>query len=138
MAEGGKDQAILVSVRRFFRPDDVGERGDRNPNALDGDGLRVALQIRVAARAEFVYGDVYARPGLSDRDREFGAVVALVALGRSSQLPQHIRAALKAGVTPEELREIILQTATVAGFPVAMNACSTLKSIVAECDRNVQ
>lgn len=85
---------------------------------------------------QFVYGDVYTRPGLSDRDREFGAVVALVALGRSSQLPQHLRAALKAGVTPDELREIILQTATVAGFPVAMNAFSTLRSIVAEGERD--
>ncbi|MEA2556135.1 MAG: 4-carboxymuconolactone decarboxylase, partial [Actinomycetota bacterium] len=35
---------------------------------------------------EFVYGDLYMRPVLSDRDRELGAVVALVALGRSSQL----------------------------------------------------
>ncbi len=87
---------------------------------------------------EFVYGDVYTRPGLSDRDREFGAVVALVALGRSSQLPQHLRAALKAGITPDELREVILQTATVAGFPVAMNAFSTLKSIVAERERDAR
>jgi 4-carboxymuconolactone decarboxylase len=64
---------------------------------------------------EFVYGDLYTRPALSDRDRELGAVVALVALGRSSQLPQHLRASLRAGLTPDELREAILQTATIAG-----------------------
>jgi 4-carboxymuconolactone decarboxylase len=87
---------------------------------------------------EFVYGDLYTRPVLSDRDRELGAVVALVALGRSSQLPQHLRAALKTGLTPDELREIILQTATVAGFPVAMNATSTLKSVLAERDREAR
>jgi 4-carboxymuconolactone decarboxylase len=81
---------------------------------------------------EFVYGDVYERPALSIRDRELAAVVALVALGRSSQIPQHLRAALKAGVTPDELKEAILQTATVAGFPVAMNAMSTLKNVLAE------
>lgn len=81
---------------------------------------------------EFIYGDLYTRATLSDRDRELAAVVALVALGRSSQLPQHLRAALKAGLTPDELREVILQTATVAGFPVAMNATSTLKTILAE------
>ena len=83
----------------------------------------------------FIYGDLYARATLSDRDRELAAVVALVALGRSSQLPQHLRAALKAGLTPVELGEVILQTATVAGFPVAMNATSTLKSILAERER---
>jgi 4-carboxymuconolactone decarboxylase len=81
---------------------------------------------------EFVYGDIYSRPGLSVRDREIAAVATLVALGRSSQLPQHLRASLKAGLTPDELREVILQTATIAGFPPAMNAMSTLKTIVAE------
>lgn len=87
---------------------------------------------------EFVYGDLYTRPVLSDRDREFGAVVTLVALGRSSQLPQHLRAALKAGVTEDQLREVILQTAMLAGFPVAMNATSTLKSVLAERDRDAR
>jgi 4-carboxymuconolactone decarboxylase len=83
---------------------------------------------------EVVYGDVYTRPALSDRDRELAAVAALVALGRSSQLPQHLRAALKAGVSPDELREVVLQTAVVAGFPTAMNAMSTLKNILAARD----
>jgi len=84
---------------------------------------------------EFIYGDVYERPALSIRDRELAAVVALDALGRSSQIPQHLRASLKAGLSPDELREAILQTATIAGFPVAMNAMSTLKSVLAEADR---
>jgi len=83
---------------------------------------------------ETVYGEVYSRPGLSTRDRELAAVAALVALGRSSQIPQHLRASLKAGLTPDELREVILQTATIAGFPPAMNAMSTLKTIVADED----
>ena len=81
---------------------------------------------------EFVYGDVYLRPGLSLRDRELAAVATLVALGRSSQIPQHLRAALKAGVTADELREVILQTAAITGFPTAMNATSTLKTILTE------
>jgi alkylhydroperoxidase/carboxymuconolactone decarboxylase family protein YurZ len=42
---------------------------------------------------------------------------------------------LKAGVTPDELREVILQTGTIAGFPPAMNAMSTLRSILAEQGR---
>jgi 4-carboxymuconolactone decarboxylase len=88
------------------------------------------------AIVEFAYGDVYTRPGLSLRDREIAAVAALVATGRSSQIPQHLRASLKAGLTGEELREIILQTATIAGFPPAMNAMSTLKSVVADAERS--
>ena len=84
----------------------------------------------------FVYGDLYTQPALTDRDRELGAVVALTSLARSSQLPQHLRAALKAGLTPDELCEAIMLTATIAGFPPAMNAMSTLKSVLAERERD--
>lgn len=83
---------------------------------------------------EFVYGELYTRPALTDRDRELGAVVALVATGRSSQIPQHLRAALKAGLTPDQLREAIMLTASIAGFPPAMNAMSTLRTVLAEQD----
>jgi 4-carboxymuconolactone decarboxylase len=84
------------------------------------------------AIVEFAYGDVYTREALGLRDREIAAVAALVATGRSSQLPQHLRASLKAGLTAEELAEVILQTATIAGFPPAMNAMATLRSVMAE------
>ena len=83
----------------------------------------------------FVYGDLYMSPALTDRDRELGAIVALTALGRSSQLPQHLRAALATGLSEDELREAIMLTATIAGFPVAMNATATLKSVLAERHR---
>ncbi len=55
-----------------------------------------------------------------------------MALGRSSQLPVHLRSSLKAGLTADELREVIIQTATLAGFPPAMNAMSTLKTVLSE------
>jgi len=86
----------------------------------------------------FVYGDLYTQPALTDRDRELGAVVALTALGRSSQLPQHLRAALNAGLSPDELREAIMLTASIAGFPPAMNATATLRTILAERDGGVE
>ena len=81
---------------------------------------------------EAAYGDVYSRPGLSLRDRQIATVAVLVALGRSSQLPVHLRSSLKAGLSPDELQEIVLQTAVLAGFPHAMSAWSTLKTILTE------
>ncbi len=111
------------------------ERGrERFLEVHDEKALAAVEGLGVLGRAivEFAYGDVYTRPGLALRDREIAAVAALVATGRSSQIPQHLRASLKAGLTPEELREIILQTATIAGFPPAMNAMSTLKSVLKE------
>ena len=115
--------------------DDRYERGRaRFLEIHDEKALRAVEGLGDVGRSilEFVYGDIYLRPGLSLRDRELAAVATLVALGRSSQIPQHLRAALKAGVMPDELREVILQTAAIAGFPPAMNAISTLKTILGE------
>ena len=115
--------------------DDRYERGRaRFLEIHDEKALRAVEGLGDVGRSilEFVYGDIYLRTGLSLRDRELAAVATLVALGRSSQIPQHLRAALKAGVTPDELREVILQTAAIAGFPPAMNAISTLKTILGE------
>jgi 4-carboxymuconolactone decarboxylase len=100
--------------------------GERSLETVEGLGELGRFVIETA------YGDVYSRPGLSLRDRQIASVAVLVALGRSSQLPVHLRSSLKAGLSADELREIILQTAVLAGFPQAMNAWSTLKTIVAE------
>jgi 4-carboxymuconolactone decarboxylase len=100
--------------------------GEKSLRTIEGLGDLGRLILEVA------YGDVYSRPGLSLRERQIATVAILVALGRSSQLPVHLRASLKAGITEDELREIIIQTAVLAGFPPAMNAMSTLKTIAAE------
>jgi hypothetical protein len=58
---------------------------------------------------EFVCGDIYLRPGLSLRDRELAAVATLVAFGRSSQIPQHLRAALKAVSRPTNCGNAVIR-----------------------------
>ncbi|HSL15556.1 MAG TPA: carboxymuconolactone decarboxylase family protein [Actinomycetota bacterium] len=100
--------------------------GERSLAAVEGLGDLGRMIV------EFAYGDVYSRPGLSLRDRQIATVAVLIALGRSSQLPVHLRSSLRAGLSADELREIVLQVATLAGFPVAMNAMSTLRTVVAE------
>jgi 4-carboxymuconolactone decarboxylase len=103
--------------------------GERSLRAIEGLGDLGRLIV------EFAYGEVYSRPALTLRERQIATVAVLTALGRSSQLPVHLRSSLQAGLTPEELREIIIQVATLAGFPPAMNAMSTLKTIEAETTR---
>lgn len=98
--------------------------GRRSLETIESLGDLGRMIVKVA------YGEVYSRPGLTLRERQIASVAALVATGRSSQLPVHLRSSLKAGLTPEELQEVILQTATIAGFPPAMNAWSTLKTVV--------
>jgi 4-carboxymuconolactone decarboxylase len=100
--------------------------GDRSLATVESLGDLGRLIVEVA------YGEVYSRPGLTLRDRQIASVAALVATGRSSQLPVHLRSSLKAGLTADELREVIIQTATIAGFPPAMNAMSTLNTIASD------
>jgi 4-carboxymuconolactone decarboxylase len=97
--------------------------GDRSLATIEGLGDLGRLIVETA------YGDVYSRPGLSLRERQIASVAALVATGRSSQLPVHLRSSLKAGLSVDELREVIIQIAVIAGFPPAMNAMSTLNTI---------
>jgi 4-carboxymuconolactone decarboxylase len=110
------------------------ERGrERFLEVHDERALRAVEGLGELGRhiVSFIYGEIYVDPTLSTRDREIAAVAALVATGRSSQLPAHLRAALKAGVTQDELRAVIVQTGSIAGFPPAMNAMSTLRTILA-------
>jgi 4-carboxymuconolactone decarboxylase len=102
--------------------------GDRSLATIESLGELGRLIVEVA------YGDVYSRPELNLRERQIASVAALVATGRSSQLPVHLRSALKAGLSIEEVQEVIIQTATIAGFPPAMNAWSTLKTIASGRD----
>jgi 4-carboxymuconolactone decarboxylase len=111
------------------------ERGRRRMLEIHGErSVRTIEGLGDLGRyiVEFAYGDVYSRPGLTLRERQIATVAVLVALGRSSQLPVHIRSSMRAGLTADELREVIIQVATLAGFPQAMNAMSTLKTIEAE------
>lgn len=126
--DAGRERGGWMSDERY-------ERGrERFLEVHDEKALNAVVNLGELGRliVETVYGDVFTRPGLSTRDRELAAVAALVALGRSAQIPQHLRASLKAGLTPDELAEVIMQTATIAGFPPAMNAMATLKTIVGE------
>lgn len=85
---------------------------------------------------EFAYGDIYRRSGLSLRERELATVGVLTAMGgREPQLRFHLGAALKVGLTAEELEEVIIQTVPYAGFPTAINALNLLKQVVAEAPR---
>jgi 4-carboxymuconolactone decarboxylase len=74
-------------------------------------------------------GDVWARPGLSRRDRSLATVSALVAMNRPDQLRSHLALALQNGVTQEELVETITQMAFYAGWPNAITAVGVARDV---------
>ncbi|MDM0040845.1 carboxymuconolactone decarboxylase family protein [Variovorax sp. J22G21] len=76
-----------------------------------------------------LFGDVWARPGLSPRDRSLVTVTALIAMNRPDQLRPHLIRARDNGVTQEELIETITHLAFYAGWPSAVTAISVAKEV---------
>jgi len=79
---------------------------------------------------DVLFGDIWARPGLSPRDRSLITVTALVALYRTEQLGSHLRRALANGLSKDELIEAITHITFYAGWPNGMTAISQLKNII--------
>jgi 4-carboxymuconolactone decarboxylase len=80
----------------------------------------------------YAWGDVWGRPGLDRRTRSCITVALLCALRSPEELTVHIRGALRNGVTPDELREVLLHTAVYAGVPAANTAFALAQRILAE------
>jgi 3-oxoadipate enol-lactonase/4-carboxymuconolactone decarboxylase len=80
----------------------------------------------------YAWGEIWARPGLDRRTRSCMTLVALVALGRHEELAMHVRAALRNGLTPDEIKEVLLHTAIYCGVPAANSAFATAAPILAE------
>jgi 4-carboxymuconolactone decarboxylase len=78
-----------------------------------------------------LFGDVWARPGLSRRDRSLATVSALVAMNRPDQLRSHLALARENGLTPEELVEMITHLAFYAGWPSAVTAAGVAREVFA-------
>ena len=76
-----------------------------------------------------LFGDVWERPGLSQRDRSLITIAALVALYRGDQLRGHLQRALANGLTKEEIVEAITHLAFYSGWPTAMTAMSIAREV---------
>jgi 4-carboxymuconolactone decarboxylase len=80
----------------------------------------------------YAWGEIWARPGLDRRTRSMLTLTALVALGREEELELHVRAALRVGLTPDEIKEVLLQTAIYCGVPAANGAFGVAQRVLDE------
>ena len=71
---------------------------------------------------EYAWGSVWTRPGLDRRSRSMITLTALIALGHDDELAMHVRAARTNGLTVDEIKEVILQSAIYCGVPAANSA----------------
>ncbi|WP_084963577.1 3-oxoadipate enol-lactonase [Thermoactinospora rubra] len=85
----------------------------------------------------YAWGEIWTRPGLDRRTRSCVTLTALVARGHLEELAMHVRAALRGGLTPEEIGEVLLQTAIYCGVPAA-NAAFAVAQRVLDEERRAQ
>ena len=81
---------------------------------------------------KYAWGEIWSRPGLDRKTRSCITLAALVALGRDHELPLHVRAALRNGLTPDEIKEVLLHTAVYAGVPAANSAFAIAQQVLEE------
>ena len=80
----------------------------------------------------YAWGEVWERPGLTRRERSLITLAMLVALNREPEFRMHIRAALKNGVTVEEIRELLIHSGIYCGLPAANSAIHAAEEVITE------
>jgi 4-carboxymuconolactone decarboxylase len=121
---------------------DLYEAGLATRRAVIGDAY---VDASLAAATEFTtdmqelvtqycWGDVWNRPGLARRDRSLINLAMLTALNRPHEFKVHVRGALTNGVTRDEIKEVLLQTAVYCGAPAALESFRLAAEVFAALD----
>ena len=84
---------------------------------------------------EYCWGAVWDRPGLPRKTRSLLNIAMLTALNREDEFKLHVRAAFRNGVTRDEIREVLLQTAIYCGVPAANSAFKQAREVFAAMDK---
>ncbi|MEU7886606.1 4-carboxymuconolactone decarboxylase [Microbispora bryophytorum] len=117
-----------------------GEDGMRVRREVLGDAHVDRAQARITEfTADFqdlitryAWGEIWTRPGLDRRTRSCITLTALVARGQLEELGMHVRAARRNGLTIDEIKEVLLQTAIYCGVPAANAAFSVAQRVLEE------
>ncbi|WP_254811399.1 bifunctional 3-oxoadipate enol-lactonase/4-carboxymuconolactone decarboxylase PcaDC [Streptomyces cavourensis] len=121
-------------------PDSRRERGTKMRREVLGDAHVDAVTAATDAFTEdfqelvtrYEWGEAWSRDGLDRRIRSCVTLTALVASGHLEGLAAHTRAALRNGLTPAEIKEVLLQTAVYCGIPAAGAAFTVAQSVIQE------
>lgn len=80
----------------------------------------------------YAWGEIWTRPGLDRRTRSAITLTALTALGHQHELAMHLRAARRNGLTDDEIKEVLLQSAIYCGVPAANRAFAIAQEVLGE------
>jgi 4-carboxymuconolactone decarboxylase len=82
----------------------------------------------------YAWGEIWSRPGLPRHTRSLLTLALMVALNRGDEFKMHVRAAFNNGVTRDEIKEVLLQSAIYAGVPAANSAFHLAQDVFDEID----
>jgi 4-carboxymuconolactone decarboxylase len=82
--------------------------------------------------ARYAWGEIWSRPGLDRKTRSCITLTALTALNHHEELALHVRAALRNGLTRDEIKEVLLQAAIYCGVPAANRAFAVAQAVLDE------
>ena len=89
-----------------------------------------AFEDMIDITTGYLFGELWARPGVPLRDRSLVTVSVLCATGKEPQLRGHLEGALNLGHTPDSLKEVMIHIAHYAGWPTGMNGLRVLQEVV--------
>ena len=84
----------------------------------------------------YAWGDIWSRPGLTRAERSLVTLTVLAALQHEGELAMHTKAALRNGLTPEQIQEVLLQVAIYAGVPTGNRAFAVAQRALDEADQD--
>jgi 4-carboxymuconolactone decarboxylase len=113
-----------MQVRREVLGDEHVDQASENTTPFTADFQELITR--------YAWGEIWSRPGLDRRTRSCMTLALLVALGREHELPMHVRAALRNGLTVDEIKEVLLHTAVYAGVPAANSAFAIAQRVLDE------
>ncbi|MEU9040564.1 MULTISPECIES: 3-oxoadipate enol-lactonase [unclassified Kitasatospora] len=137
-------QAVLTALLGHFSTPGDDQSRHRAGTAVRRQVLGDAHVDRATARTtdftagfqdfitRYAWGEIWTRPGLDRRTRSCVTLTALTARGHLEELALHVRAAVRNGLTPEEIGEVLLQTAVYCGVPAANAAFATAQRVLAD------
>lgn len=117
-----KDQNTGEVIRREVM-------GTTHVDASLGNATEFDMPLQEAAM-EHVWGSVWTRDGLDRKTRSMITVSMLIAQQAHGELKGHLRGALNNGVSPEEIREIIMHAAAYCGYPAALSAMRVAREVI--------
>jgi 3-oxoadipate enol-lactonase/4-carboxymuconolactone decarboxylase len=117
-----------MQVRRSVLGDEHVNNANAKINDFNGDFQNFISQ--------YAWGEVWTRPGLSKHNRSLITIAMLIALNRSVELKMHIKAAFNNGVSIDEIKEVIMQSALYCGLPAANEAIHIAEEVFLELGKN--